>query len=104
MVRSLDQVRALVAASPFGGTKAPPGTTWYVSFLDRAPVPAPRLPLTVPSGDVTYLALVGRELCATVTPRPGTTSVENYKAESLFKVTATTRNWNTVLKLIAEKA
>lgn len=103
MVRSLEQLRALVAASPFGGMKAPPGTTWYVSFLDRAPVPAPRLPLTVPTGDVTYLALVGRELCTTVTPPPGMTSVEHFKAEALFKVTATTRNWNSVLKLIAEK-
>ena len=103
MVRSLAQVQTLVAAAPFGGTKAPPGTTWYVSFLDRAPTPALRLPLTVPTGDVTYLTLVGLELCTTVTPQPGTTSVENVKAEALFKVTATTRNWNTVLKLIAEK-
>jgi uncharacterized protein (DUF1697 family) len=103
MVRSLDEVRALVAAQPYKAPMPPAGVTWYVCFLDKAPSPAPKLPLRVPTGDVTYVALVGRELCGTVTPLPGKTTVENFKPEALFKVGATVRNWNTVLKLIAEK-
>ncbi len=102
MVRSLDAVRALVAARPYGAPMPPAGTTWYVSFLDAAPGVSHALPHLVPTGDVTYLELVGLELCASVTPLPGKTSVENFKVEQLFKVGATVRTWNTVLRLIAE--
>ncbi len=102
IVRSLAQVRALVAAKPYGAAMPSAGTTWYVSFLDAMPGAVHALPHVVPTRDVTYLKLVGLELCATVTPLPGKTSVENFKVEQLFKVSATVRNWNTVLRLIAE--
>ena len=102
MVRSLAAIRTLVAARPYGAPMPPAGTTWYVSFLDAPPARTPTLPHTIPSGDVRYVCLVGLALCATVTPLPGGTSVDHFKPETLFKVSATVRNWNTVLRLIAE--
>ena len=103
MVRSLAQLRSLVASAPFGAGAPTPDEVWYVSFLDRAPTPRPTLPLTVRTGDVTYVALRDLDLCGRVTRQPGKPSTEHYAPEALFKVSATTRNWNTILKLIAEK-
>ncbi|MBI3789864.1 MAG: DUF1697 domain-containing protein [Gemmatimonadetes bacterium] len=103
MVESLDALRALVRAKPFGAAPRPEGTTWYVAFLDRAPAALPRLPHLLPTGDVTYRTLIGRALCISVVPLPGNLSVDNVNPEKFAGVSATVRNWNTVLRLVGEQ-
>ncbi|HEY5304213.1 MAG TPA: DUF1697 domain-containing protein [Acidimicrobiales bacterium] len=93
VVRSVGEMRAVVAANPYRGVEP---TKLHVSFLDTAPTveddPANAqrwLPeeFTVIGRDV-YLCLpngMGRSVMA-----PRLTAIKN----------ATTRNWNTVLKLV----
>jgi uncharacterized protein (DUF1697 family) len=98
VVRHLDQLRALAATLPFG--PGPEGASKrYVAFLARAPATSPRLPLTHEKEALELFALEGLDVLLWSHPSKGRHGFPNLVVEKLYGVPATTRNWNTVLKL-----
>jgi uncharacterized protein (DUF1697 family) len=97
MVRRLADLETLIAADPFAGVPVTSETRLYVSFLS-APSAAP----TVPADERTALVQVteGEALTAiALAPGWGTTEMMAWLAKA-FGPDITTRNWNTILKII----
>jgi uncharacterized protein (DUF1697 family) len=94
----------LAAAPPFPQLPASPDLRYFVSILARRPRKLPELPRSYPSGSqwqVRLVAVSGRyALC--IWRRFGSSSLEpNTVIEKCLGVTATTRNWNTILRISA---
>lgn len=95
-------LQKLAAAEPF--PDAPEGSDLrrFVSVLARRPPKRPALPWSYPAGDQWQVKVVGisGRFVLFHWRRLGTSSLEpNGLVEKQFGVSATTRNWNTILKV-----
>jgi uncharacterized protein (DUF1697 family) len=99
--RELGHLVDLVAADPFGDLASDESAKFYVAFMDRPPSPTPKLPLVIPKEGIEITGLRGTDLFVVSRPKPnGMYGFPNLFVERLG-VLATTRNWNTVVKLAA---
>jgi uncharacterized protein (DUF1697 family) len=97
--RQLDHLVDLVAADPFGDLASDESAKCYVTFMDRQPSPKPKLPLVIPKEGIEITGLRGADLFVVSRPKAnGMYGFPNLVVEKLG-VRATTRNWNTVIKL-----
>jgi uncharacterized protein (DUF1697 family) len=97
-VRSLEALQALVAAAPFG--KKPPGDDKrYVAFLCAAPKAKLKLPVVVEKEGLELFAVRGDDALLLSRRVKGRFGFPNGLVEKALGVAATTRNWNTVVKL-----
>jgi len=92
----------LVATDPFPEQPSHSNLRWFVSILARRLPKPPVLPRSYPAGEQWQVSLVGVSgrfvLCRW--RRFGTSGLEpNTLIEKQFGVRATTRNWNTILKV-----
>jgi uncharacterized protein (DUF1697 family) len=103
-VRSVPYLAALVASAPFAGLDTRMVYECCVTFLHHdAQAPGP-LPLQSKRQDLELFASTGREvfsLSRVVGNSPGS---PNAFLEKLLALPATTRNWNTVSRLVAKYA
>ncbi|MBI5060374.1 DUF1697 domain-containing protein [candidate division KSB1 bacterium] len=97
IVRTHAELAALLARDPFQpvNTKA---ATRYVTFFTDVP-PATKLPLVSPKKNVRVIEISGADACSLSTTIPNG-DYPNPFLEKLFKIPATTRNWNTLEKMI----
>ena len=105
MICSAREVLDLIAQEPFPPARA--GTEEmrrFVTVMPRHPQPIPRLPVDKPSGEewqVRVVAVYGR-FALSLWRRLGRSIVyPNEVVEKMFGVPATTRSWNTLLKIKA---
>ena len=102
-LRTLEDIKAVIAADPFRVVTVTPDIRRYVSFYSAAPKGALPVPYTSDNGDIRVLVRTDGEVygVVTLTPRTGTT---DYMAllDREYGSTVTTRNWNTLLKLAAD--
>ncbi len=103
LVRSADEIQALLDAEPFAGIEVTPDTRLYVTFLgDRETERTQTLsiPYASPEGDARILSAANGAVCSVITlsPQRGTVDLMAF-LEDAFGKNVTTRNWNTVLKV-----
>jgi uncharacterized protein (DUF1697 family) len=99
IVRSLDEVRALLAQDPFAAYRLPPASKCVVSF-SRERLSA-KLPVERDGARV--LKVLGKEAFTTYLPSPrGPVFMELIK--QTFGDTVTTRTWDTLKKVVAAAA
>ena len=102
MLRTVAALRGVVEATPFREGQASTDAKLYVAFLSRKPDRVPRLPLTVATEGIELVGMTGREVFAVSRPKKnGGFGFPNLVVEKAFGVSATTRNWSTVTKLLA---
>jgi hypothetical protein len=94
-------VRRLVRAEPFSGKPGGPDVKWYAAFLKEAPGKPPRLPLYSPKHDLELFRLEGREAFLLSHRIAGRFGFPNNFLEDALGAVATTRNWNTVCKMVS---
>lgn len=100
VVRSAEELAALVAAEPFAKCDAGAKDKLYVTFLSGKPPREPKLPLASPQERLTVIARRGREVLLVSGRKPnGYYGFPNALVEDSFGVPATTRNWSTVCRL-----
>jgi uncharacterized protein (DUF1697 family) len=99
LVRSLDDLRALLAANPYGGAPLPTGAKRVVTFLRTKPPLPPSLPIELDGARI--VAMRGREVF-TVYVRSAKGPVFMRLIESTFGKDVTTRTWETVTRLARE--
>jgi uncharacterized protein (DUF1697 family) len=99
--RALDEVDAIVAADPFGALANDTMVKLYVVFMDRRPARVPPLPLSFPEEAIEITHVRATEaFVVSHRKRNGLMyGFPNACVESLG-VRATSRNWNTVIKLV----
>jgi uncharacterized protein (DUF1697 family) len=104
-VRTLAHLRKLVQSDPFASLEASDADVLCISFLHaKARVAADMLPMTSPRGDVRIFAATPCEAFAVARPVGSSIGSPNALLEKRLEWPATTRNWNTVLRLLDKHA
>ncbi|MCB8942786.1 MAG: DUF1697 domain-containing protein [Ardenticatenaceae bacterium] len=101
LIRTREAVEALVASDPFAGIEVTHQTRLYITFLSQPPTSQLPIPYQSPDGSYHILSVTDTEICSvlTLTGTARTTDAMNI-LEKEFGKNITTRNWNTVLKLL----
>ena len=99
--RALDEVEAIVAADPFGTLATDRMVKLYVVFMERRPARMPSLPLVFPKEaiEITHVRSTEAFVVSRRKPNGLLYGFPNACVESLG-VVATSRNWNTVTRLV----
>ena len=97
--RTADELRILAASDPFGGAEAGPDVKLYVALLAEPPKKHPVLPLVVAKEGLEVVGFVGLDAFIVSRRVKGRFGFPNLLVEKALGVEATTRNWNTVLKI-----
>jgi uncharacterized protein (DUF1697 family) len=100
LVRSHAELAAVVAANPMPGAEAEP-SKFVVTFLSGAPDPARLAELDDEAYRPDEFRAVGREIYARFPHGMGRSKLAVALGKARLGVTATARNWNTVMKLVA---
>jgi uncharacterized protein (DUF1697 family) len=100
--RGRDIVR-LIAHNPYGNQPAGPGVVRFVSFLSQRPRSAPPLPMSFPSSGRWLLRILARDRRFVFGVYRRHLKVIGYLGtfDRIFRVPATTRNWNTITAIAA---
>ncbi len=102
IVRTTKQIEELVQSEPFKAISVTPDTRLYVTFLSGKPGSTLTIPYTSPDGGFRILRVFEHEVCSVLTLSPKANTVKAMDIlEKEFGKNITTRNWNTVMKLIA---
>lgn len=99
-LRSLARLTELADLAPFVAVRAEDVHEYCISFFATAPASRPALPLRAPRGDLEIFRFEEAEafgLTRLVSGRPGNV---NGLLERLLAVPVTTRNWNTVRRIL----
>ncbi len=101
IVRTVDQLKALEKTNPFKGIAVTKETRLYVTFLSAKPKSTLKIPYESEEKDMRILRVTDGEVISVflVTEKYGTTDGMAV-IEREFGKNVTTRNWNTVLKLL----
>lgn len=99
IVLAIEELAKLQDRNPFKGIKVTPETRLYVTFLSERPKSA-RIP-KLPSADFKILSVKDGMVCSVLRLSADKGTVDLMGAiEKEFGKKVTTRNWNTVLKII----
>ena len=100
LLRTGQEIQAMVAAPPFKGITVTPATRLYVTFLSEKPKSTLKIPYESPEKDFRILRLSADAVFSvlTLSPKRGTTDAMNI-LEKEFGKAITTRNWNTIVKI-----
>lgn len=103
-VRTVKQLAELVALNPFAEVQADSVYACCVSFLHPDSAPLPELPLASRRGDVKVLGCTGSEVLSISLKIGNTPGSPNAFLEKRLGFPATTRVWNTIVRLVERHA
>lgn len=101
IVWSLEEIQNLAAAQPFQGVKVSPLTRLYVTLLGETPKSTLKIPYESPEKDFHILRVSDGVVFSvlTLSPQRGTVDAMNV-LEKEFGKKVTTRNWNTITRIL----
>ncbi len=99
--RTLEELRHVFAAAPFHSLEGDPDVKLYVSFLVVAPKKLPALPIESRKESLEVVGITKREVFVVSRRFKGRFGFPNNFVEKELAATATSRNWNTVRKIVA---
>lgn len=101
IIRSIAEIEKLVRAHPFKGITVTPATRLYVTFLTDKPKSTLAIPYESEDGLYRILSANDAQICSvlTVTDTKNTTDAMKI-LEKEYGKNITTRNWNTVEKML----
>ena len=101
LVRSRKELQQLIDSQPFKKTEVTPQTRLYITFLSEKPAAHIKIPYTSPDKNFKILRASEREVCSAATLSPNTRTVEAMSIlEKEYGRNVTTRNWNTVIRIL----
>lgn len=102
ILRSAADLAALAVSDPFKGIAVTPDTRLYVTFLSAKPTSGLKIPYVSPNKDFSILRVTDTEIISVlqISPTTDTTKVMTI-LEKEYGKDVTTRNWNTVQKMLA---
>jgi uncharacterized protein (DUF1697 family) len=101
ILRTPDEIRAAIAATPFAASRNLHPSKVLVTFLAGEPGPEVQATLLSLKAHPEELHLKGRELYIYFPNGVGQSKLRWSKVEKLMKVPGTARNWNSVTKMLA---
>ena len=101
VLRGVGQIEALIDDAPFRGIQSGSAVKLYVTFLSRTPKVTPALPLVSSREGLEIIGLNDREVFVVSRPKGrGFFGFPKNFIEEQLGVSATTRNWLAVIKLV----
>ena len=101
IIRTVDELRAIIKRNPFKKPKPSPDEMLFVTFFASSPPVKPRLPLRSKTENMEVVALTdGAAFIIAQREQTGWFGFPHTFAEKEFKVLTTTRNWTTVVKIV----
>lgn len=101
LLRTVDDLRRLAENEPFKGIRVTPATRLYVTFITGKPKGAIPIPYATDDGNFRILRATKTEVLSVLTVTPDRGSVDAMAViEKEFGKTVTTRNWNTIEKVL----
>ncbi|WNR42131.1 DUF1697 domain-containing protein [Paenibacillus roseipurpureus] len=101
IIRTPGELQEVVAYSPYAHVDETANEQRYVTFLSASPTDAVIAKLLATQNPVDELQVQGREVYVLIRKNYGDSKFSNNFIEKKLGVSATTRNWETVNKLIA---
>ncbi len=98
LVRKVEELQRLAEAGPFAGIKITPETRLFVTFLAEKKQSSLKIPYETPDKNCRIIRANGREVCSVLT-RYRTVDLMSF-LEKEFGRKVTTRNWNTIEKIL----
>jgi uncharacterized protein (DUF1697 family) len=98
IVRTRDEVEAVIAADPFGDREDTKASSFQVTFLKHDPEALLELPHTSERGDYELLAIRGRAIYSVIDETGRTPDVMRL-LETTFGKAITTRSWKSVHRI-----
>jgi uncharacterized protein (DUF1697 family) len=98
IVRPVEALAALLGSEPYRGSNVPAGAKRVVSFLRRAPAPAPALPVV--EGGARIVNIMGRDVFTVYLPGDEGPVFMRLLGRT-FGEAVTTRTWATVERVVA---
>lgn len=104
ILRTIEEIKALIGENPFKNIKVTPETRLYITFLKEKAKTGFKIPYESPQKNFRILKNINNALMsvAILMPQFKTTEAMNI-IEKEFGKKVTTRNWNTILKIAAKK-
>ena len=101
LLRTKQKMHALADSEPFKKMKVTPHTRLYVTFLKERSKSGLKIPYESPEKDFRIVSVSAGEVCSVVTlsPKRQTTDLMVF-LEKEFGRNITTRNWNTITRLL----
>lgn len=100
-VRTIDDLRAVVAANPFAGRRGVDGSRLLVMFLDGEPDAAAKRAAAALKAGRDEIRVGGREAYLHYPDGVAGSKLTMAMVEKALRVPGTCRNWNTVTKLLS---
>jgi len=101
ILRTIREIQEMADSNPFKKVKVTPETRLYITFLSEKPAANLKLPSESPEKDFKILSIQDGAVFSVVTLRPKRgTSEAMTDLEKQFGKRITTRNWNTVTKML----
>ena len=103
LCRSEQQLEEIVGRAPFTARDAGPTVKLYVAFLARSPRVKPRLPVSLPKEELEAVGMTDREVfIVSRRKKNGFFGFPNNFIEDALGVSATTRNWSTIIRILEQ--
>ena len=101
VVRTMKELQRLEETGPFKGIEVTPQTRLFVTFLLEKPTSPLKTPYEPPGTHFKIMRITDTEVCSVLTVVPGIqTTVFMTVLEKEFGKKITTRNWNTVTRIL----
>jgi uncharacterized protein (DUF1697 family) len=102
LLRRVEDLRKIAAANPYAGIKAGTDYKFYATFLAQKPTGKFKAPYESPQKDFRILGVGEGEVFAATLIAAGADGLFNFTKvlEKEFGKKITTRNWNTVMKIL----
>lgn len=102
IARTIDDLKAIVRRNPFKKAKPAVNEMLFVTFLESPPPVKPKLPLRSQTEKMEVIAVTnGAAFIVAHRKQTGWFGFPHTFAEKEFKVPTTTRNWTTVVRIVA---
>jgi uncharacterized protein (DUF1697 family) len=99
MLRSADEIQAMIDGEPFKGIDVTKQTRLYVTLLAEQSTPTLKLPYASDDGSFQILSRTDREIYSVLTVQEGARTVDLMAVlDKECGKRSTTRNWNTIVK------
>ena len=101
LIRRFSEIKSAIENNPFDNVRAGEASKWYITFLSDTPANEVKGSLGVFSNDSEYARIVKNEVYIYASNYTKTHFSNSY-IERKLGVSATTRNWDTVNKLLEQ--
>jgi uncharacterized protein (DUF1697 family) len=101
-LRTADEINQMIEKQPFGGIDENMEVKKFVTFTRQSLPRSIKVPFLSPTGDVEVILFAGNNTFSIAHPaKNGRSGFPNAFIEKTFRIPATTRNWNTICKMVA---